>query len=221
MATSKLEVFNRALDIIGVRRLESLTIDRDARYALDDAYAFVLQLCLEQGNWAFAMRTVAPTGTSLPTLDYGLTNAFTRPLDCVHTYLLGDSKNFSPPLADAVEADGYYLARTTPIYARYVSNDASFGGLLTRWTNVFAHYFAAELAAYVAYQLTRSEKMATMAMQVAALRLSQARATDSMLASVGLMPYNALARRELIAGGNIAEILNPFPAAQPSQQGET
>lgn len=214
MSVTKLETWNRALDLIGVRRLESLTIDREARYALDSAHAFVLQMCLEQGMWEFAMRTVAPTPAALPGLSYGLTSAFTRPTDCVHTYLIGSTVSFSPPLKDAVEADGLYFARTGAIYARYVSNDAtSGGGNLTRWTNVFAHYFVAELAAYVAFQLTRSEDIALMAVKIAAARLSQARMTDSLLASVGVMPYNALARRELIAGGNVPEVLNPFPAS--------
>lgn len=205
MSTTKLEVYNRTLDLIGVKRLETVTVDRDARFALDAEYAFSLQYCLEQGMWVFAMRTAAPSAASLPTLDYGLTNAFTRPADCVHTYLLGSSKSFSPILEDAVEADGFYIARTTPIYARYVSNDAAYGGDLTRWTNVFADYFCAVLASSVAYQLTREAKAVEFVENLAMRRLAQARLTDSMLASVGILPYNALARRELVAGGNIPE----------------
>lgn len=218
MAVTKIEVWNRALDMIGVRRLESLTIDREARYALDSAHDFVLQMCLEQGMWEFAMHTTALSPTISPSLDYNMGNAFLAPTNLVHTYLLGTNKEFSPPLKDAVEADGYFYARNNLLYIRYVSNDVTTGGgNLTRWTNIFAHYFVSELAAYVAFQLTRSEDIAMMAMKVAVARLSQARATDSMLASVGLMPYNALVRRELVAGGNVPEISTPFPSTEVTE----
>lgn len=208
---TKLELFNRALAMIGARRLESITIDRDARYELEDAYAFTLQYCLEQGMWEFAMRTVSISATSLPTLDYAMGAAFTVPADEVHTYLLGSNENFAPPLTDAVQADGYYFARTSPIYVRYVSNDVGYGGLLTRWPNVFANYFIAELASQVAFQLLRSGEVAKAVMEVAQVRLLQARATDAILASTGILPYNALVRRELTGSTEIMEP-HPFPS---------
>lgn len=206
-----LQTYNQALSMIGVRRLESVTIDRDARHELDSSYAFTLQYCLEQGMWEFAMRTVSIASTTLPTLDYSMGFAFTVPADEVHTYLLGSNESFAPPLRDAVQADGYYFARATPVYVRYVSNDASYGGLLTRWPNVFANYFIAELASQVAYQLTRSGEIAKAAMEVAQVRLLQARATDAMLGSTGILPYNTLIRRELTGSTEITEP-HPFPS---------
>lgn len=207
--TTKLEVFNQALNLVGVRRIESLTIDREARYALDSVYDFTAKHCLEQGMWTFAMRTAAPVAAGLPTLNYGFTNAFTVPSDMVHTYLLGSTVSFQPPLEDAVESDGFYLTRAAAVYAKYVSDDVTYGMDLARWTYVFADYAAAELAMRVAFQLTRSDKIVEMAAILAKTRLAQARLTDSMMASTGILPYNALVRRELLAGSNVQEP-NPF-----------
>lgn len=206
--TTKLEVYNRALDLIGVKRLVSLTVDRDARYALDGAYDYILQYCLEQAMWEFAMRTLAMTATAPPPRTYGFSAAFTVPPDLVHTYLIGTDESISPPTKDVVQADRYFFSRVNTIYVRYVSKDTSFGGDLSKWPNIFARYFSAELASEVAFTLTRTVEIATMAASIAANRLLQARATEAVMASTGMLPYNVLARRELIAAGDIEE---PFP----------
>jgi hypothetical protein len=47
---------------------------------------------------------------------------------------------FNVPLEDYEEENGIYYAAITPFYLSYVSNDASYGGDLSRWPPNFVEY---------------------------------------------------------------------------------
>lgn len=212
---SVLSLYNQALYLIGTKRLESLTQDRDARLALDDEYTPVLGECLEQGMWRFALRTAVAVSTGLPTPDHGFEYAYTVPTDLIHTYILfEDASNTASRISDAAQIEGKYLTHTSSLYVRYTSNDAAYGGSITTWPYTFSRYMSATLAARVAYQITRSNELRTNLEGLAAAWLLQARAVDAVIASTGVLPYNVLDRREFYSGANVQEAW-PFPALPP------
>lgn len=147
--STKLELYNEALGLLGERRLTSLTEARDHRYHLDDAYAKALEYCLEQGYWNFAMRTVTITPSSSITVAFGYTRAYEKPTDWVRSYILSASPSLDPPLLDRQyvdEADIWY-ADCNPLYVKYVSNDATtYGAVLANWPETYAFYVACRLA---------------------------------------------------------------------------
>lgn len=209
----KLDIYNRALGLLGCRRIATLAEDREPTRALDSVWATVLDACLRQGMWLFAMRTGAPTATSAPGgVTFGFTNFFLRPSDCIFTYSVSITVNFKPPLAfsDYVEADGVYACNSGTLFTRYTSNGTSFGGDLTRWGTTFAEYVAHYLAANVGYRLTRNTDLVTLLFARSAELMLEARLQEAVLASTGPLAYNARARREFAAGDNVVE---PFPFA--------
>lgn len=144
--TTKLLVFNQALRLLGERRLTSTSEARDARYHLDDAYSDALGYCLEQGYWNFAMRAVSCTDSDTLTVAFGYAYAFEKPSDWVRTYLLSDNGDFLPALLHYNDEAGVWYADITPLYAKYVSNDSSYGADLGLWPDTFSYYVSTRLA---------------------------------------------------------------------------
>jgi hypothetical protein len=160
--TTVLRVYNGALRLLGERRLTSTSEARDVRYHLDDAYAEVKPRCLEQGYWNFAMRAVSLTSSGSITVDFGFEYAFEKPTDWVRTYIVSDNETLERWTNRFQEEAGVWYADVTPLYARYVSNDTSYGYNLGLWTQTYSDYVAAELALDVAPTISTmsSDKLA-------------------------------------------------------------
>jgi hypothetical protein len=192
--TTQLDLYNLALLYLGERRLASTSEAREPRYALDDAYGAIKQYCLEQGLWSFAIRgePVAQSGSAA----YGFSYRIPKPADHVRTFTLAAAAKFDPVLAEGAFVDeaGVWYANVAPLHVRYVSNDASFGGDLAKWTQTFTDYVAATLARAVAYRLTGSEAMFKMLAAFESERLDNARAVDSLVYPPGTEQFNKWAR---------------------------
>lgn len=210
----KLEVYNLALDQLGGKRLESLTQRRESRLILDGEWDNALAYCLEQAIWIFALRTVSATATALPTLNYGFSNAFSRPADCIYTYMLAPTVAFEQPQRDVLEADGFYFGRSGALFARYTSNETIYGLNPALWTAAFAEYLSTYLALKTCLRITRSADLTTELATKMAYNLAVAKAKDAVVVSTGPVPYNMLARREYSPGGDIEEM---FPFVTPSK----
>lgn len=217
MAT-QIGLYNGALNLIGDARLSSLSQARVSRHALDDAYSDVLAECLEDAIWAFALRTVSASSTTLPTPDHGYAYAYTVPSDKVRTYLFFTNAETTDPLTDVIELNGVYLAKVTPLYVRYTSDDAAYGGLLSAWPYAYERYVTAALASEVCYQLTRSQERCDKVDAYMASMLLAARSSDALLSQPGAPPFNVLVRREFNRGAEPAESW-PFPV-QPVTAGD-
>jgi len=194
MGTTKLEVFNEALLILGQQKLTATTDAVAARYALDDAYAIGLNYCLEQGMWNFAMRTSSLTQAGAGS--FGFTYYFSKPSDFVRLFQAANNASFDPQFEyDFADQAAKLHANVSPIYINYLSNDAtSGGGNLTLWTSSFARYVAYTLAAHAGFRITGSHDLATRAEAASDRALEVALAVDSLQAPPGLLPFNAPAR---------------------------
>jgi hypothetical protein len=191
---TKLQIYNQALLMMKERRLSGLTEDRESRRTLDEFYDTVVQFCLEQGMWKFAMRSTSLTQAGAGA--YGFTYRFTKPSDLVHTFVVSDTSDYDRPLSYTYGDEGsVYYANSSPLYIRYSSNHATAGGgLLTSWPQSYAFYVAAELAAWTAYPVTGNEKIAMMMDRKAKIMLANALSLYSLVNPPGLLPMNSDAR---------------------------
>lgn len=206
MAT-QLGIYNMALTHLGLSNILTIGEDRESRRVFDAIWSSVKAHCLEQGMWVFALRSATIASTTLPAINYGHTYAHTKPSDCVYTYLVSANSSLYPQLtAEAmVEAEGLYFANATPLYVRYSSNDAAFGGAESRWSESFAQYVAAFLASQSCYRLTKSPDLKVALAGISDQLRQMAVNTSSVNATIGAPAYNALARREFFPGGNPPE----------------
>ena len=158
MAT-KLGLYNRALvSNLGLRKLSGLTEAVEPRRVLDTAYDSFLDAVLEQGNWKFALRTVNLDYDPDVTPGFGHNRAFSKPSDYIRLYVLATDEFCNTPLLDMDEDGSYFYASVDEVFLRYVSNDASYGGDLTKWPEAFSKYAASWLANEVVLRLSPESK---------------------------------------------------------------
>jgi hypothetical protein len=158
MGTTKLVLYNAALREIGQANLATLTDNVEARRVLDDVYADVLGLCLEEGQWNFAIRTLKIDSDPDVDLEFGWDYAFGKPTDWVRTTRISSDEDFSDSLKNYSDETDYWLANIDPIYVQFVSSEASFGGDLSRWPATYGRYVGLELAERISHRITTSNE---------------------------------------------------------------
>lgn len=143
---SKLALYNEALGHLGERKLSALSENREPRRVLDDYYDGTLNYCLARGFWNFAMRAVSMTESATITPQFGWTFAFEKPTDWIRTFMVSDNENFYPLLARFNDEASVIYCDSSPLYFKYVSNDASYGLNLSAWPETFTVYVGLRLA---------------------------------------------------------------------------
>ncbi len=192
--TSKLDIYNRALQHIGERKLASLTENREPRRALDDQWSSGVGYCLEAALWNFAIRAVEVASSPSVTPTFGFTFAFAKPDDWLRTASLSDNERFDPPLNSYRDEVGYWWADSDPLYVTYVSNDTSYGLDLSRWPESFAEYVAVHLARKICKRITNGTSMhADLRKEEAQCKLS-AVSRDAMNEGVKFRPLGTWVR---------------------------
>lgn len=152
-----LSLYNGALKILGEPRLASTSEEREPRRALDDVYADAVAYCLEAGQWWFASKQVEIDSTPADAPSFGFAYAFVKPSDWVRTMALSADEYFDCPLTRGMDAPEHWYADVDPLYVRYVSDDAAFGGDLTLWPASFTRFVEYELAERICLQITNGK----------------------------------------------------------------
>jgi len=163
MATSKLLIYNNALQLLGERRLSNLYEDREPRYVLDEAYNLQLvDHCLSLAKPRFAVSSVKLANPSVSAV-HGLDSVYTFPTDYVSTLedpgvhgsngSFWEDQDFTNPV-DRYIIEGRTVATdvVTNLWMRYISN----GVALVSWTPAFARLVSAYLARETASRLNPS-----------------------------------------------------------------
>lgn len=153
---SKLGLFNAALRIIGETKLASVTEATERRYKLDDTYDGSLALCLENGYWNFALRTLRIDANPSVETTFGFGHVFDKPTDWVRTAALTADEYLRIPLLRYEDATAYWFADVDPIYVQYVSNDESYGMDLGAWPQSFTRYVEYQLASDICEGITQN-----------------------------------------------------------------
>lgn len=146
MAT-KLGIYNSALVLIGSRKIESLSEPRESRRILDSIWDDgLVDYVLEQGEWSFACRTLKYENTESAESQFGHDYLFELPSDHIKTMMVSLDEYLNTPYLDYREEEGYIKAISTPIYIKYISNGATYGGDLSLWPESFSQYVTHYLA---------------------------------------------------------------------------
>lgn len=190
MAVTQLQLYNLALRSIGERSISSLTEDRAPRRYLDDVWSFgagAVHTCLEQGLWQFAMRAVQIDHDQSVSPSFGFTYAFSKPSDYVRLNQMSAGDRFSDPLTQYEEEGSYFYAYVDPIYVRYVSDGASYGGNLSLWPQSFSLWVGHWLGWSIAPLVKNDIDMDKLEKRTHAL-LVDARSKDAMEQSAKFPP---------------------------------
>jgi hypothetical protein len=196
---TQLGLYNLALSLMGDRGLHpslGLAEDRPARLALDDVYAgppTLTDQCLEMGLWRFAKRTVSIAASGSPSP--GFSYAFPRPTDCIRPFGFWTEATRSTPLRDMDSEGSVWSANITPIIVSYISNHASYGGLLTAWPATFTEYAACRLARLAAPRI-KAEAVDSL-LKEEARRLADARSHSAMEGPTVEAPLGRWARARM------------------------
>lgn len=171
MAT-KLGVYQRACRMVGHRELSAVDESVEVRLLLDAEYdgnsVSALRSVLALGNWRFAAKSESLASSSTETFGLGLT--FAIPSEFVRLIQIASDEYFKDVLTeDAYITDpstmyrrdaAKWFAKQSPIYIRYVSDDATtYGGKIADWPDAFESLFAAWMAQRIAPALTKNRVM--------------------------------------------------------------
>lgn len=181
MAT-KLGIYNQALtEHLGERKLASLTASRAARRKLDTIWdnEFVKN-CLEAGQWFFATRTVLMDYNPDYDPEFGYRYVFDRPTDWVRTTGIAVDEIFRNSILRYSDESDFISCDMTSIYFRYISDDAEWGGDLSRWPKSFSDYVAGELARRAGMSITQNVGLVNKLEAASEKLLKKARSKDAL-----------------------------------------
>ncbi len=187
--STKLRLYNGALRLVGERKLTSLTENRDPRRFLDEVWddGFI-NLMLSTGQWMFACRTQSLTYSPSVTPAFGYQYAFDKPADWIRTISFSGDEYFAEPLLRYQQQALYWFADVDTIYIRYVSNDTSYGGVVTTWPENFCQFVEAHLAREICSRLEGGDTKRKSMDDERSARLSIALSTDAMEEPTRIMP---------------------------------
>lgn len=156
--TTRLQLYNDALLLLGERDLASLTVNEKARSLLDHVWNNGgVDACLEEGQWEFAMRTIQIDYDPGIAPSYGYNRAFDKPTDWILTSAVCSDEFFRVPVRRYFDEAGYWYSDLDTLYVRYVSNDSTYGNNLGKWPQSFVQFVAAHFASKIVLQLTADE----------------------------------------------------------------
>ncbi len=193
--SSRLQLYNGALLVLGSRKLASLSENRESRRVMDDIWARGgVRTVLSMGLWNFAMRTAQLDRSPSVEPEFGLAYAFDKSTDWVRTAAMCSDEYFNEPLIDYNDERQFIYSDTDPLYAKWVSDDEDYGGDLSLWPENFSRYAEHWFAHAACERLTqgRSKKAdIAVAMKKA---LSQASSTDAMDDPTKFLPPGSWSR---------------------------
>jgi hypothetical protein len=156
--TTRLSLYNGALLAIGERELASLTENREPRRVLDTVWnEGAVDYCLGLGQWKFAKRTTQATPDTGVEPSFGYRKAYPLPSDFLRTAGVWSDEYGSMPLTQYRQEANYIFSDIEPIYLSYISNDAAYGGDLSRWPTDFVQTVQTYLAHRIVWRLTQNQ----------------------------------------------------------------
>jgi hypothetical protein len=177
--TSKLSLYNGALQLLKERPLAALTENGPSRRSLDSAWdRGAVRACLEDGFWKHATRAVMLDASPSVTPAFGYTYAFEKPDDFVRLVGVWSDEALTQPFDGYREEAGYWFASLETIYIKYVSDDTAYGMDMSLWPQSFVELVEAELAAKAAGPLT---EIGQDMLKLREMRLTKAQSRDSQV----------------------------------------
>jgi hypothetical protein len=211
--TSQLSVFNKALRHLEERKLASLTESRESLRYLTDEWSDAITYCLYQAPWNFAIMNAQVYADQSQAPTFGYEFCFTKPGDCIKTFLASDNESYNPPLRSP---DGFddknlvWFANISPIYVMYVSNLPSYGMAIGSWPPGFVEYLSAYLAWLVGPRLKQDANKVAMLYKLQERKKREAVASDALDLMPSRPPYNTWVMSRA-PRGSVLPMGPPFP----------
>lgn len=153
MALDKLAVYNLALAHLGDHRLDTLTDDVEARYALDSAWDRAVAFVFQAAFWRFAMKTASLSHNGALTALAGYTSTFAQPATYYRPHAIFVLSGSRECPVDVRQQGVLFHANVTPIYLRYV--DSALIGTVGSWPETVAKALGAYLAFLTAARISQ------------------------------------------------------------------
>lgn len=154
--TTKLQFYNKALQLIGQRSLAALSENNRSRRELDLVWdSGAVQEVLEEGNWNYATRTVKLRASTSIEPEFGYQYAFLKPSDWVKTTSICYDEYFDSPISNYHDEVKYWFCTVDEIYVRYVSNDVSYGNNFADMPMAVQRYLELLLAVHISKSITQ------------------------------------------------------------------
>ena len=163
MAATALSIYNKALQLLGERRLANIYEDREPRYVLDEIASMqAYGMCLEMAKPRFAVRTV-PLANPITSYLHDLDQVYSFPADYLSLLeepgVHGANASFFSDALLQQPVDRYLISgRTvatdipTNLWMRYISISPD----LSTWTPMFANFVATYIAREAASRINPS-----------------------------------------------------------------
>lgn len=176
MAT-KIQIWNKALRVLGLPRLATVTDNVPTAYECEDVWATAPYEVLETGHWNFAIITLSSSGTTTSPIP-GYTHRHSLPSAWVRTFQVSTTADFGTE-ADHRTENGYIYAQTATLYIRYLASTKGADGSISEWPPSFCEAVALRMAMALAPTL-RPEQPETLnrVMQMYADQLARASEAD-------------------------------------------
>lgn len=201
-AATRLSIYNDALLYCGERALSALTDNVETRRLLDQVWNNNgVRYCLERGQWYFAMRSIQIDYDPAIDPGFGYQYGFDKPSDWVLTSALCSDEYFNSPLTRYTDEAGYWYSDVTPLYVRYVSDDALYGTNYARWPETFKEYVAIYFASKVILKITQSQEKFQEVMALLGMKLLEAKNNNTMAGPTKFTPAGSWVSARARYGG--------------------
>ena len=151
MAIDKLGIYNNALQLIGERKLASISENREPRRLLDSAYDFgAVNYCIEIVKPSFSRKTIKLTSSNV-SANHDLDNVFDLPADWITTVDVYSDSRLDQPISRYINEDRTIACEYSTIYVRYSSSDNSED--YSKWSPSFLHVVSTYLAREISTRL--------------------------------------------------------------------
>lgn len=158
MATTRLKIYNGALQICKVRQIASLSVNEESRRELDLVWNDNgVRYCLQRGQWTFARCSAKFQADTAIQPSFGYRYGFAKPVDYVNTNAICSDEFFNAPVTRYADETGFWYADIDTLYIKYTSDGATYGGDLSRWSEAFTEYVKAYFASKVCGKLSSDD----------------------------------------------------------------
>lgn len=155
---SKIEIFNRALQLLGAQRAAAVSDTTNNATACRDCYDALREKLLRSYRWKFAIRRAALAADD-PAPTWGRDNSFTLPSD--YMLMAPDYQEDATLALDYEIEEGKILSdMTDPLYIRYVANIENVNTMDPIFRELLAHEMAVAMCEKLTQSKTKKESIA-------------------------------------------------------------
>lgn len=205
MAT-KLQIYNKALQLLGTTKITSTSEAVAQRYEMDTAWGTCVLDVFAAGFWNFATETVTLANSGSPISGYAYRYAL--PSDTLRIVAVSTNVRFSVEADYRVEGS-YIYGQASTLYMRHVSSTLADDSSVADWPPMFVEALAARLAAEAAYKLIASPAKSDAMWGLYERRLADGLARDTL----------NQARQHRSPTGGLAMMAGPVAQPQQSEGG--